>query len=74
MKIGRRHQWERTVRGWWFCLCYGQLWGIGLLWHGRYNGIAIHLGPFSFDIAPPPPKELATTVKSANDDSMTTVT
>lgn len=55
MRIGNRWQWETTIRGWWLCACVGQIVGIGILWHGPYNGISVTLGPLTLDLAPPAP-------------------
>lgn len=37
-------------------LTYGQGFGIGLLFFGRWNGPCFHLGPLIFDVQPPLPK------------------
>lgn len=41
---------------WNFMLTYGQGFGIGLLFFGRWNGPCFHLGPLIFDVQPPLPK------------------
>lgn len=47
--------WEWKPRGWSLMLTLWQLWGLGVLWHGRFNGFSIHIGPACLDILPPIP-------------------
>jgi len=75
MKIGRRWTWSKIVKGWWLAATFNQMWGIGIIWHGRYNGISINFGPFTFDIQPPAPEWMKGDIAPpSNDDAITTAT
>lgn len=51
------HYQKRWQAGWWhFMFTYGQGFGFGLLWFGRWNSPCLHFGPVIFDVQAPLPK------------------
>lgn len=60
-------------RGWCLMLTVGQVIGLGIMWHGRFNGVSFHLGPVTLDIQPPAPEWMKGEIKPAsNDDAIST--